>query len=370
MAGERGQVVYLDANPFADRHLTGIGRYTARIALAIGRRLPLRFFSNGQELFPPPELEWSLDQDLARFGRRIWKSPRERLSKPPAGALGIFPCLRPIERQFDREISILHDFTPQVVPATHSERTRGMFFGFYAKSLLSSDAALAVSHSTRADASWLTDFPQEKIAVCHSGPSLCVERHEDASAVARRPNVGLVVSTLEPRKNAFFLLDWFLQSETVEHASELWWVGPLGWMTNRRQIHAYRKGTTGRRVRFLGVVSDAKLCRLYRTAGWTIYPSLYEGFGFPVLDSLRHGTPVLTSQNSSLREFESPGIFFFDPGDSKTVDQAYLKLRASSSIAIDQARLDSTYDWNRVADALLSMGASQAEKRVRAVLAA
>lgn len=364
------RVVYLDANPFADRHLTGIGRYTARIALALGARLPLRFFSNGQELFAPPDLDWSPDQDLCRFGHRVWRSPREKLAAPPSGAVGIFPCLRPIERQFDREISVLHDFTPQVVPATHSERTRGMFYGFYAKSLLSSDAALAVSHSTKADASWLTDFDQDRITVCHSGPSLCVGRHADAGSVHRRPEVGLVVSTLEPRKNAFFLLDWFLASEAVERGAELWWVGPLGWMTSRRRLRSYLGGSRGRRVRFLGVVSDAKLCRLYRTAGWTIYPSLYEGFGFPVLDALRHGAPTLTSRNSSLREFDSPGLFFFDPCDAATVDAAYRRFRAAGSIVIDQAALDSAYRWDQVAEALLSLAEAPASRRLKPVLAA
>ena len=76
------------------------------------------------------------------------------------------------------------------------------------------------------------------------------------------------------------------------------------------------------------MVPDAALCRLYRRAGRTIYPSLYEGFGFPVLDSLRHGTPVLTSQNSSLREFTVPGVTFFDPCDAATLDAAWVASQA------------------------------------------
>src|SRR5206468_2768173 len=125
-----------------------------------------------------------------------------------------------------------------------------------------------------------------------------------ASAPARRPEVGLVVSTVEPRKNAFFLLDWFRESSALPDGAELWWAGAVGWLTSRRKLRAYRDLGRGRRVRFLGVVSDADLCRHYRTAGWTAYPSLYEGFGFPVLDALRHGAPVLASYNSSLRELE------------------------------------------------------------------
>jgi glycosyltransferase involved in cell wall biosynthesis len=345
--------IFLDANPLADRHLTGIGRYTVRLALALAARAPIRFFTNGQELSAPPGLDWSQDQDLGAWGRKVWNGRRKPLGTPPEGSLGIYGCLRPIEKQFSFEVSILHDFTPQVVPYTHAEKTRQMFQGFYAKSLLSSDLALAVSHSTKADASWLTDFDQDRIIVAHSGPTACVGRHSHTGPVARDPKIGLVVSTLEPRKNAFFLLDWFRDSAALPDDLELWWVGPMGWLTSRKQLKGHLPAKGRRKVRFLGVVSDAELCRLYQTAGWTIYPSLYEGFGFPVLDALRHGTPVLTSYNSSLREFQTPGLFFFDPCDPSTVDEAWRQFQQAGPITIPREDLDRHYHWDRVAGTLL-----------------
>ncbi|WP_158633494.1 glycosyltransferase family 4 protein [Tautonia sociabilis] len=358
-----GLTLFIDANPLADRHLTGIGRYTARIVLALSRHVPLRFFSNGKELILGGPLDPDPDQDLAELGRRIWKSRRVPLGPPPPRGAGVFGCLRPIERHFPVELSILHDFTPLVVPWTHSEKTRGMFRGFFAKSLLSSDRALAVSHATKADAGWLTPFPQDRIVVCPSGPSLCVSRHGDDRPVERRPNVGLVVSTLEPRKNAFFLLDWFRETRVLPPSSELWWVGPLGWMTSRRSLERYRRLPNGRRVRFLGVVPDTELCRLYRTAGWSIYPSLYEGFGFPVLDSLRHGTPVLASYNSALKEFDTPGISFFDPADPSSVDEAWLAFQARGPVDLATKSLDERYNWDRVARTIIdTLSEALAEK--------
>jgi glycosyltransferase involved in cell wall biosynthesis len=348
-----GRTVYVDANPLADRHLTGIGRYTARLALALARHAPVRFQAQGEEVVPPKGLDWSQDQDLARWGRAVWRGRRYPLGTPPADSLGVWPCLRPIERTFPFEVSVLHDFTPLLVPRTHAEKTVQDFQGLFAVALLSSDVAVAVSHSTRADAAWLTAMDPDKVVVAHSGPSLCVERHADPDEVARRPEVGLVVSTLEPRKNAFFLLDWFHDTKALPDRSELWWVGPLGWLTSRRQLKKYRSGPGGRRVRFLGVVSDAALCRLYRTAGWSIYPSLYEGFGFPVLDALRHGTPVLCSYNSALREFASPGLYFFDPCEAATVDRAWGEFAAAGPVAIPRGPLDEHYCWDRVARTVL-----------------
>jgi glycosyltransferase involved in cell wall biosynthesis len=357
--------VFIDANPLADRHLTGIGRYTARVALALGaQRGPVRFFSQGKELLPPCDLDWSQDQDLGRWGRRVWRGKRVPMESVPADSLGLYCCLRPIEKTFAFEVSVLHDFTPLVVPYTHAEKTRKMFQGFFAKALLSSDAAVSVSHSTKADAYWLTDMPPERIVVAHSGPSLCVERHLHGDPVVRRPNVGLVVSTLEPRKNAPFLLEWFRSTTVLPPETELWWVGPLGWLTSRRQLRQYQK-LRGRRIRFLGVATDAELCRLYQTAGWTVYPSLYEGFGFPVLDALRHGTPVLTSFNSALREFQCPGIWFFDPCDAATLDRAWVEFASAGTVAMPVSLLDAHYNWGRVARTILGLPARAADSTDR-----
>ena len=355
MAGSRS--VFVDINPLADKHLTGIGRYTARLALALARQSggSVRFVAQQFEVLAPRGLSWDQDQDLGRWGRAVWRGKRVPLDRVevPADGLAVFGCLREHVRRFPVEISVLHDFTTLVVPHTHAESTRALFAGFFASTLLASDGAIAVSRSTKADARWLCDFPPESITVAPSGPSLCVGRHLDAEPVARRPDVGLVVSTLEPRKNAFFLLDWFRQTDALPEGSELWWVGPLGWLTSRRRLRQFQTMPKGRRVRFLGVVSDAALCRLYRTAGWSAYPSLYEGFGFPVLDALRHGTPVLASYHSALRELDHPGVWFFDPFDPATVDAAYRDLCASGRSVAPAAALDALYSWDAVARAVL-----------------
>src|SRR5436190_20015519 len=84
--------IFVDANPLADRHLTGIGRYTARVALALARRRPIRFFSQDQELLLPPNLSWVQDQDLARWGRRVWRSRRRPLGTLPTDSIALYGC--------------------------------------------------------------------------------------------------------------------------------------------------------------------------------------------------------------------------------------------------------------------------------------
>jgi glycosyltransferase involved in cell wall biosynthesis len=126
-----------------------------------------------------------------------------------------------------------------------------------------------------------------------------------------------------------------------------------------------------RKVRFLGAVSDSSLCRLYQQAAWSIYPSLYEGFGFPVLDSLRHGTPVLAGGHSAVREFSSPGLAFFDPCDPASVDAAWVKLFAAGVPEIPAAPLDERYSWRRVVRLIMERHAQwRMQGRLHAEMAA
>jgi glycosyltransferase involved in cell wall biosynthesis len=360
-----GPPVYFDANPLRDRHLTGIGRYAARLALAMARLRTVRFFSQGQLIEPPIDLDWSQDQDLGTWARKLMQGEKSPLGTPPSGSIGVWPMLRPIERSFDHEVSILHDLTPLILPQTHKAQTRSHFQGLCSKAVLSSDIALAVSYSTAADASWLAAIDDDRIVVAQSGPSLCVDTHVHSRQVKRRSDVGLVVSTLEPRKNPEFLFRWFHESTLLPTKAELWWVGSIGWLTSRRDLKQFeRRAGSRRRIRFLGVVSDSALCKLYRTAGWSIYPSLYEGFGFPVLDALRHGTPVLASYNSSIREFESPGLHFFDPCDASTLDDAWNAFQSAGTLEIPIEPLDRQFSWRNVASILLQScetGRSRAE---------
>src|SRR5207245_7277189 len=95
--------------------------------------------------------------------------------------------------------------------------------------------------------------------------------------VRRRQNLIVVVSTLEPRKNARFLADWFLNTSALPADMELCWVGPQGWLTHMARPGQHTVGR--RRIRFVGSVSDAVLCRLYQEAPSTLSPSLSHRVG-------------------------------------------------------------------------------------------
>lgn len=364
--------LYVEVSPLLGRYLAGIGRFAARLIEALARLTPLRLVNTiqgdharnmrlsnmlrcGQEIVVADTGLPSADFDLARWARRLlYRRPRPHDPRLAEQSAVLYTMLRPAQRHFRRELCLLHDFTPVLMPHCHVAETCEHFGALFTRTAALCDKLVANSHSTKADAGWLCRIPPEKVVVCYPGPTLCVHEHACAQLVARRKDVILVVSTLEPRKNGHFLFHWFLNTRILDVGAELWWVGPRGWLvdprTGRRPLEDRR-----RQIRFLGTVSDQELCRLYRLSSFTIYPSLYEGFGFPVLDSLRHGTPVLSSLNSSLQEFAGPGVFYFDPCDAASLDEACRQLLSSGLTAVERDDLEDRFSWEVMARRVLSL---------------
>lgn len=367
--------LYVEVSSLLARHLTGIGRFVARLLEALAPLTQLRLVTYvdkytawssklaapllvGREVVVDGTGLRRADEDLTRWVRRLLRLPQRSHDRGLAGRCpGLYTLLRPPERHFGRELAVLYDFTPALLPWTHQNDTCLCFGSFFSDRARACDKLVAISHSTRADARWLCPVPQEDVVVGYPGPSMCVRRHAYPHAIGRDAGTILVVSTREPRKNGRFLIDWFFDTKVIPAGTRLLWAGSGGWLTDLGRRKAVSAG--GRRVEFLGMVSDARLCELYKRATLTVYPSLYEGFGFPVLDALRHGTPVLCSYNSSLQEFGGLGAGFFDPCDPSSLDQAYAELwdalQGGTHAGADPAVLDQRFSWERLARTVLSL---------------
>ena len=365
------RLVYVEVGSLLTKNLTGIGRLVARMIEALARRVSVRLVTTigedqarslglstrllcGQEIRISQGTLPSADGDVGEWTRQLLYHSRRRHDPRAAGDhAGIYPVLRPAERHFRREICYLHDFTPLLLPWAHLPGTCEHFGIFFTNTSRMCDFAVANSRSTKNDARWLLALPEGRVFVGQPGPTLCVDRHAFPHPVERLDNAILIVSTLEPRKNGKLLLDWFLHTTALPKSMELWWVGPTGWLGDAAQHRPRNRGE--RRIRFLGMVSDGALCRLYRQATFTVYPSLYEGFGFPVLDSLCHQSPVLCAYNSSLQEFEGPGVFYFDACDPSSLDAAYRQLCCNQDDPIPQRELRSRFSWDHLADTMLKL---------------
>lgn len=356
----------VEVSPLLNRRFTGIARFTARLVEALSRVVTLRLFCAlereevrqfglradlvaGQEILVPRGTLGSADADVERWTRALLSRPRNA-SKPDPSHACVFTQLRPRERRFHREIGILYDFTPLLLPWAHVPGTRALFGEFFTRTARLCDKVIAISRATKSDARWLSTLDDANVVLGYPGPSLCVEAHAAGARNDKRRDAILVVSTREPRKNGAFLLDWFHSTRVLSPDTELWCVGPSGWLPpHGLSFRAHR------RVRHFGNIPDHALCELYHRAAFTIYPSLYEGFGFPVLDSLHHGVPVACAFNSSLQEFAGAGVFFFDACDPASLDATCQDLLACPPCPVSGRELAARFSWDRLASTVLDL---------------
>jgi len=252
-----------------------------------------------------------------------------------------------------RLTATIHDLTCWIMPEHHPRANRDAERSF-AQVMRRADGLIAVSEATKRDAVKVLGIEPEKIAVIHSGVPHAFFNVEPAliDAVRRKYSLGkpfaLFVGTIEPRKNVDLLLDAFesLPASIREHY-QLVIAGPPGWAsghTMRRLQH----------VRYLGYIPEEALPGLTAAATAFVYPSLYEGFGFPVVQAMAAGVPVITSNNSSLAEVAGGAALLVDPRSQSELHHAMSRLLTSEGLrmalgAAGKAKAE-RFHWERCAE--------------------
>lgn len=175
----------------------------------------------------------------------------------------------------------------------------------------------------------------------------------------------LFVGTVEPRKNLQRLIEAFARLGRAEQDVTLVIVGASGWMTSNLAPVVRRHELTDR-VLFTGYVPDDELPRWYQAATVFCYPSLYEGFGLPVLEAMACGTPVVASNASSIPEVAGDAAVLVNPTDVAALSGALQTLLADAPrraemrrAGIERAR---DYSWERTASATYAVLAEAARR--------
>ena len=227
----------------------------------------------------------------------------------------------------------MHDFTCWMLPETHSPANVAADKAFAERIFKRADGLIAVSEATRSDAVRLLNLPPEKIRVIHHGVTDMFFRVTPADADAVRCRHGLhrpyllFVGTIEPRKNVHLLLDAYQGlPPSIREEFELVLAGPPGW-AQRATMARLRQLSPG--VRYLGYVAEQDLAGLFAGATAFVYPSLYEGFGFPVAQAMAAGTPVITSAVSALPEIAGGAALLIDPRSETELRDAMWNLLTS-----------------------------------------
>ena len=202
------------------------------------------------------------------------------------------------------------------------------YYSQVSRAVTRADAILAISQSTKNDLVTLLNAPAGKITVTHlAADPACRPVTEPARLEAVRHTYGLpagyllFVGTLEPRKDLPTLLRAFASLGPAAQDVCLAVAGRPGWLYE--QVYDLAESPRlGDRVRFLGGVPAADLPALYSGARLFVLPSLYEGFGMPVLEAMACGAPVVCANTSSLPEIAGDAALLFPPGDEVALAQA------------------------------------------------
>ena len=221
---------------------------------------------------------------------------------------------------------------------------------------------LADSQATKADLIELFGTPAEKITVLYAGVDARFAPVRDRAEIDRvcakyqlpQPFI-LSVGTLQPRKNYGRLIQAFARSDIPHH---LVITGGKGWLYESIFEQVMRSGLEGR-VHFPGFVDDADLPALYSAADLFAYPSLYEGFGLPLLEAMACGTPVIGSNTSSLPEVIGDAGLQVDPRNVDDIARALMQMieqpelrERSIGLGLERAK---QFTWDKAARELLAI---------------
>ena len=230
-----------------------------------------------------------------------------------------------------RLTATVHDLTGFLMPELHP-RSNLVAERSFAQLAKRADRLIAVSECTRQDAVRTLGIAPEKICTIHSGvadaffdPPAALVNEVRARYGLQRPFV-LFVGTIEPRKNVDLLLDVYASlPASMREYWDLVVVGPVGWAAEATVARL-------RSVRYLRYVPEPDLAPLTAAADVFVYPSLYEGFGFPVAQAMAAGVAVITSNVSSLPEVAGNAALLVDPRSQGELRAALIRLLDSADL--------------------------------------
>ncbi len=254
-----------------------------------------------------------------RFAMELWKENCEALWMP----MQALPFVR--RRNLKTAVTI-HDlafkYFPELFPKKDLRRLN-LFTDFAAKK---ADKIIAVSESTKNDIlSFYPGISEEKVKVIYHGFDPELFQKETAGDLSNKilanyklkaKSYILYVGAIQPRKNLGILIEAFEKIKKEDLELKLVLAGGKAWMwediLNQISKSKYQKD-----IIVTGTIPFDEIAVLYRNAEVFVFPSLYEGFGIPILEALASKIPVVSARNSSLSEVGGDAVLYFDEKDSK-----------------------------------------------------
>ena len=380
--------VVVEATPVLPRP-SGVGLYVINLLAALAALQDTEGFQLGLA-YQPSLKNWlrgnlALPEVLGRYPNPVVLPLPVRLLNLLAQLPGQGPILASLEDRFGRP-DLYHGTNYTVFPCRYSQRLITIYDlcflrypqyvtavsrGYHQQvqgCLAWSDLVLTISESSKRDIVeylgvdpdriWVTPLAS-RYARDALGPGIVPPEpvYLGQEPLGERPYI-LFVSTLEPRKNLLTLIQAFNQLKSqhrIDHQLVL--VGQRGWQVDPI-FAAIAASPWHGHIHHLDYLSDAQVAYAYAHADLLAYPSWYEGFGLPVLESMTLGCPVVTAASSSLPEVAGEAALLVDPANSEELAAACWRVISDpilrqSLIARGYAQADQ-FSWRRTAQATLA----------------
>jgi glycosyltransferase involved in cell wall biosynthesis len=296
-----------------------------------------------------------------RWPRMVWMQTRApRLLRRVAPDVvhftnGMVPLASPVPT-----VVTIHDMSLTMYPKYHPLRRVLLNRPLVDVAARRADAVITVSHSAKRDIVRLYGLPPERVHVVHEAAAPSFRPVRDPAALERvRRRYGLAhrfilyVGTIEPRKNLPALIEGFARRwKSGEVPHQLVCAGPYGWLSRDIEDRIERLQIE-EAIRFTGYVPFEDLPALYSLAEMFVFPSLYEGFGLPVIEAMACGTPVVTGEVAALSEVAGGAVERVDRLDADALGDAIVGLARSrerrehlSALGLARAQ---AFSWERAA---------------------
>ena len=328
----------------------GVGRYVRELlrhlGLAAGTDEIAAFYFDFKRTgldAAPPGIEMRPCRWMpGRAAQNLWK----RFGTPPyewfAGAADLyhFPnFVRPPLGKGRKSVVTIHDVSFLRMPETTEEKNLAWLSAEIRRTVERADAILTDSRFSAREICELLRVPAEKVfpvwlGLPEFGPSTAAD---ELAGTRQALGLGkpylLMVGTIEPRKNIPFLVR--IYEALRDFDGDLVLAGGLGWKTGPT-LRAIAASPRRDRIKLLKHLDDARLAALYAGAAAFVFPTRYEGFGFPPLEAMGRGTPVISARNSSLPEVLGDAAEWVDGFEA---DEWAAKIRAVLADPARAARL-------------------------------
>jgi glycosyltransferase involved in cell wall biosynthesis len=353
----------------------GIGRYVRDLVTALtdtaSQEAKYKLFVSGvtdqKPLFLSQNASWHTTRLSPKWLARLWHRARLPLVMETfTGEIDLFHAtdfVMPPLRRKTRSLLTVHDLSYLLLPETASPGLRRYLMQVVPRSIKCADHILADSQSTKNDLIAHYNVNVDKITVLYSGvDARFVPIKKDGQntdtlikkyKLPHNPFI-LSVGTVQPRKNYARIVQ-ALAILRQQHDVDLVIAGGKGWLEDE-MYRVIDQTHMNDHVHLIGFVDDQHLPWLYNQASIFAFPSLYEGFGLPVLESMACGTPVITSNVSSLPEVAGNAAIMINPYDVEALAYNMSKIlsdtQARKQMIVRGFEQIEKFSWNNSAQQL------------------